>query len=176
MGAPPSVPPVIARFGPERATARAPARWPSAARRRCEAASGSARMSKHAAHRRAAEVRAHCRSAPARLRTSALPTIEPMGFVHLRTHTEYSVVDGTLRVADAVRAARQDAQVALAITDLGNLFGAVKFYRACRADGVKPIIGVDLWIEPVAGSGDKQASRLLLLVCDATGYHNLCDL
>jgi len=99
-----------------------------------------------------------------------------MGFVHLRTHTEYSVVDGTLRVADAVRAARQDAQVALAITDLGNLFGAVKFYRACRADGVKPIIGVDLWIEPVAGSGDKQASRLLLLVCDATGYHNLCDL
>jgi len=133
-------------------------------------------MSKHAAHRRAAEVRAHCRSAPARLRTSALPTIEPMGFVHLRTHTEYSVVDGTLRVADAVRAARQDAQVALAITDLGNLFGAVKFYRACRADGVKPIIGVDLWIEPVAGSGDKQASRLLLLVCDATGYHNLCDL
>jgi len=79
-------------------------------------------------------------------------------------------------VADAVRAARQDAQVALAITDLGNLFGAVKFYRACRADGVKPIIGVDLWIEPVAGSGDKQASRLLLLVCDATGYHNLCDL
>jgi len=110
------------------------------------------------------------------LRTSALPTIEPMGFVHLRTHTEYSVVDGTLRVADAVRAARQDAQVALAITDLGNLFGAVKFYRACRADGVKPIIGVDLWIEPVAGSGDKQASRLLLLVCDATGYHNLCDL
>jgi len=99
-----------------------------------------------------------------------------MGFVHLRTHTEYSVVDGTLRVADAVHAARQDAQVALAITDLGNLFGAVKFYRACRADGVKPIIGVDLWIEPVAGSGDKQASRLLLLVCDATGYHNLCDL
>ena len=47
-----------------------------------------------------------------------------MGFVHLRTHTEYSVVDGTLRVDDAVRAARADNQVALAITDLGNLFGA----------------------------------------------------
>jgi DNA polymerase-3 subunit alpha len=99
-----------------------------------------------------------------------------MSFVHLRTHTEYSVVDGTLRVADAVRAARADAQVALAITDLGNLFGAVKFYKACRADGIKPIIGVDLWIEPIAGSGDKQASRLLLLVCNAAGYHNLCDL
>ena len=99
-----------------------------------------------------------------------------MAFVHLRTHTEYSVVDGTLRVADAVRAARDDAQVALAITDLGNLFGAVKFYKACRAEGIKPIIGVDLWIEPAAGSGDKQASRLLLLVCNAAGYHNLCDL
>ncbi|MCG3188590.1 MAG: DNA polymerase III subunit alpha [Burkholderiaceae bacterium] len=98
-----------------------------------------------------------------------------MAFVHLRTHTEYSVVDGTLRVADAVRAARADAQGALAITDLGNLFGAVKFYQACRAQGIKPIIGVDLWLEP-AGGGDRQASRLLLLVCDATGYHNLCDL
>jgi len=99
-----------------------------------------------------------------------------MAFVHLRTHTEYSVVDSTLRVADAVRAARDDAQVALAITDLGNLFGAIKFYKACRAEGIKPIIGVDLWIEPAAGSGDKQASRLLLLVCNAAGYHNLCDL
>ncbi len=99
-----------------------------------------------------------------------------MAFVHLRTHTEYSVVDSTLRVADAVRAARDDAQGALAITDLGNLFGAVKFYKACRAEGIKPIIGVDLWIEPSAGSGDKQASRLLLLTCNAAGYHNLCDL
>ncbi|HEY6513793.1 MAG TPA: DNA polymerase III subunit alpha, partial [Burkholderiaceae bacterium] len=99
-----------------------------------------------------------------------------MAFVHLRTHTEYSVVDSTLRVADAVRVARDDAQVALAITDLGNLFGAVKFYKACRAEGIKPIIGVDLWIEPAAGSGDKQASRLLLLVCNAAGYHNLCHL
>ena len=99
-----------------------------------------------------------------------------MAFVHLRTHTEYSVVDGTLRVADAVRAARADGQVALAITDLGNLFGAVKFYRACRSEGVKPIIGVDIWLEPAPGSSDKQASRLLMLVANARGYHNLCQL
>ena len=98
-----------------------------------------------------------------------------MSFVHLRTHTEYSVVDGTLRVADAVRAARADNQVALAISDLGNLFGAVKFYRACRAEGVKPLIGVDLWLEPL-NSTDKQATRLLLLVCNAQGYLNLCQL
>jgi DNA polymerase III subunit alpha len=99
-----------------------------------------------------------------------------MTFVHLRTHTEYSVVDGTLRIADSVRSARADAQVALAITDLGNLFGAVKFYKACRSEGVKPIVGVDLWIEPAPGGGDKHASRLLLLVCNASGYHNLCAL
>ncbi len=98
-----------------------------------------------------------------------------MAFVHLRTHTEYSVVDGSLRIDAAVRAARADTQGALAISDLGNLFGAVKFYKACRAEGVKPIIGVDLWLEPAAG-GERQASRLLLLACDTAGYHNLCDL
>ncbi|MBE7416872.1 MAG: DNA polymerase III subunit alpha [Ideonella sp.] len=98
-----------------------------------------------------------------------------MGFVHLRLHTEYSVVDGTLRVADAVAAARGDGQGALAITDLGNLFGAVKFYKACSSGGVKPIIGVDLWLEPLPG-GDKHASRLLLLACDRAGYHGLCEL
>ena len=101
-----------------------------------------------------------------------------MPFVHLRTHTEYSVVDGTLRIDDAAAAARADAQPALAITDLSNLFGAVKFYKACRGNGVKPIIGADIHLEPdpdVSGS-DKQASRLLLLVQDRQGYLNLCEL
>ncbi|MFM8637149.1 MAG: PHP domain-containing protein, partial [Betaproteobacteria bacterium] len=98
-----------------------------------------------------------------------------MAFVHLRTHTEFSVVDGTLRIDEAARAAAQDRQVALAITDLGNLFGAVKFYRACRSQGVKPIIGADLWMEPDAGT-DRPASRLLVLVQNARGYLNLSDL
>jgi DNA polymerase-3 subunit alpha len=101
-----------------------------------------------------------------------------MSFVHLRTHTEYSVVDSTLRVSDAVAAAAKDAQPALAITDLGNLFGAVKFYSAARPRGVKPIIGADVWMEPdaaLAGDG-KQPSRLLLLVQDTQGYLNLCEL
>ena len=97
-----------------------------------------------------------------------------MPFVHLRTHTEYAVVDGTLRVDDAAAAARADGQPALAITDLCNLFGAVKFYKACRGKGVKPVIGVDLFIEPEPG--DKQASRLLLLVQNRQGYLNLCEL
>ena len=97
-----------------------------------------------------------------------------MDFVHLRTHTEYSVVDGSLRIDELVAAAAADGQGALAITDLSNLFGAIKFYGAARAAGVKPIIGADVWIEPEGG--EKQPSRLLLLVQDATGYRNLCEL
>ncbi|NUZ07105.1 DNA polymerase III subunit alpha [Piscinibacter koreensis] len=97
-----------------------------------------------------------------------------MPFVHLRTHTEYSVVDGTLRVDDAVAAAAADNQGALAITDLANLFGAVKFYGTARKAGVKPIIGAEVWLEPEPG--EKTASRLLLLAQNRTGYLNLCQL
>ena len=94
-----------------------------------------------------------------------------MAFVHLRTHTEYSVVDSTLRIEEASAAAREDAQASLAITDLGNLFGAVKFYKACREEGVKPLIGVDLWMQPEGT--DKDPSRLLVLVQDMPGYLKL---
>ena len=97
-------------------------------------------------------------------------------FVHLRLHTEYSVVDGTLRIDAAVAAARADAQPALGIADLGNLFGAIKFYKACRAKGVKPSIGADVWLAPPAEGGERQASRLLLLVQNHQGYLSLCEL
>ena len=101
-----------------------------------------------------------------------------MSFVHLRTHTEYSVVDGTLRIDAAAAAARVDGQGALAISDLNNLFGAVKFYSACRAKGVKPVLGADVLLEPAsqAPGGDRQPSRLLLLVQNNAGYLNLCEL
>ena len=97
-----------------------------------------------------------------------------MAFIHLRTHTEYSVVDGILRVDDMVGAAQADGQGALAITDLSNLFGAVKFYSAARGAGVKPILGADLWLEPEGG--EKAASRLVVLVQNKQGYLNLCEL
>ncbi|HEX6703573.1 MAG TPA: DNA polymerase III subunit alpha [Albitalea sp.] len=97
-----------------------------------------------------------------------------MAFVHLRTHTEFSVVDGILRVDDAVDAAAADGQGALAVTDLSNLFGAIKFYSSARKRGIKPVMGADVWIEP--DSADKAASRLLLLVQDGQGYLNLCEL
>ncbi len=101
-----------------------------------------------------------------------------MPFIHLRTHTEYSVVDGMLRIDALAAAARADGQGALAISDLNNLFGAVKFYKACRGKGVKPLIGVDVLMEPNGGQpgGDRQASRLLLLVMNNQGYLNLCEL
>lgn len=97
-----------------------------------------------------------------------------MAFVHLRTHTEFSVVDGTLRVDEAVGAAAADRQGALAITDLSNLFGAIKLYSAARKAGVKPLLGADVWLEPEGA--EKSPSRLLLLVQSRQGYLNLCEL
>ena len=94
-------------------------------------------------------------------------------FVHLRLHTEFSVVDGTIRIGEAMRAAARDAQPALAITDLNNLFGAVKFYREGRSKGVKPIIGVEVMLE---GDTGPAPARLLLLAQNRQGYLNLCEL
>ncbi len=95
-------------------------------------------------------------------------------FVHLRLHTEYSIVDGMARVDDAVAAAAADGMPALAITDASNLFGAIKFFSAARAAGVQPIIGCDLWISNERNRD--AASRATLLARDRTGYLHLCEL
>ncbi|WP_185182578.1 DNA polymerase III subunit alpha [Mycoavidus sp. B2-EB] len=95
-------------------------------------------------------------------------------FIHLRLHSEYSITDGIVRIDDAVKAAAADGQGALALTDLGNLFGLVKFYQKARSTGVKPIIGCDVWLTNPLDS-DKP-SRVLLLVCELQGYLNLCEL
>ena len=97
-------------------------------------------------------------------------------FVHLRIHTEFSVVDGTNRIDEIVEAAAADQQPALAITDLSNLFGTVKFYKEGRKVGVKPLIGADIWLEAPGKEAGAPASRLLLLVQDGQGYLNLCEL
>ncbi len=104
--------------------------------------------------------------------TSNTPIIPT--FIHLRCHSEYSIVDGTVRIDDYVHAAKNDAMPALALTDLSNLFGAIKFYKAARGKGLKPIIGCDVWIEnPLQRD---QPQRMLLLVQNATGYRHLCEL
>lgn len=105
-------------------------------------------------------------------------------FLHLRLHTEFSVVDGTNRIDEVVSAAAADRQPALAITDLSNLFGAVKFYKAARALGVKPIIGAEVMLQgfteetpgAMPGSHQPAAPRVLLLVQDHQGYLNLSEL
>ncbi len=97
-------------------------------------------------------------------------------FVHLRIHTEFSVVDGTNRIDEIVRAAAQDGQAALAITDLGNLFGTIKFYKEARRAGIKPLIGADVWVEVPGKATDAPAARLQLLVQNRQGYLNLSEL
>ncbi|HQR58079.1 MAG TPA: PHP domain-containing protein, partial [Azonexus sp.] len=98
----------------------------------------------------------------------------PPRYVHLRLHSEYSISDGIVRVGDAVKRAAGDGMPALALTDLGNLFGLVKFYTGARGKGVKPIAGADVWIANPESPDD--ASRLLLLVRNRDGYRQLCEL
>ncbi|MGQ0711098.1 MAG: DNA polymerase III subunit alpha [Rhodoferax sp.] len=96
-------------------------------------------------------------------------------FVHLRLHTEFSVVDGTTRIDDVLKRAAKDGQPAMAISDLSNLFGAVKFYKEGRKLGVKPVVGAEIWISGL-DQDDKPPARMLLLVQNRTGYLNLCEL
>jgi DNA polymerase III subunit alpha len=95
-------------------------------------------------------------------------------FVHLRLHSEFSITDGIVRIDDAVAAAVKDEMGALALTDLSNLFGLVRFYTAARAGGIKPITGADVWVSNP--QDPDQPYRLLLLVQNHSGYLNLCEL
>ena len=104
-------------------------------------------------------------------------------FVHLRLHSEFSVVDGTTRIDEVVDAAAADGQPALALTDLSNLFGAVKFYKAARGAGVKPVLGAEVFVQglgpeaaPGASVQQQTLPRMLLLVQGRQGYLNLCEL
>lgn len=98
-------------------------------------------------------------------------TMAPM-FVHLRLHTEFSVIDGTNRIDEVVKAAAADGQPALAITDFNNLFGAIKFYKEARGKGVKPVLGAEIVLE---GEGTAAPSRMVLLVQSHQGL-NLSEL
>ena len=95
-------------------------------------------------------------------------------YVHLRLHSEYSITDGIVRIGDAVKRAAGDGMPALALTDLGNLFGLVKIYTGARGKGVKPIAGSDVWIANPEAPEDP--CRLLLLVRNRKGYQQLCEL
>ena len=96
-------------------------------------------------------------------------------FVHLRLHSEFSVVDGTNRIDDAVQVAADDQQPALALTDLNNLFGTIKFYKQARSIGVKPLLGAEIYLESLTQDAN-HLSKMILLVQSQQGYLNLCEL
>jgi DNA polymerase-3 subunit alpha len=105
-----------------------------------------------------------------------------MSFVHLHCHSEYSLLDGAIRVEDLIRKAKEFGMPAVALTDHGNLYGAVPFYQAKKGSGVKPIIGCDLYVAPGsmtdknASSGKDAAFHLTVLASDEDGYKNLVKL
>lgn len=109
---------------------------------------------------------------PDRARPSDPPTVS--SFVHLRVHTEYSLVDGVVRIDELAAATAAAGMPAIAVTEQSNLFSMVKFWRAAQAAGVKPIVGVDVWLRDAAERAEP--SRLTLLCMDQAGYKNLTRL
>ncbi len=104
-----------------------------------------------------------------------------MAFVHLHTHTEFSLLDGACRIEKVAKRAKEMGQTALAITDHGVMYGAVAFYKACKDAGIKPIIGCEVYVAPRSLRDkqhgiDNQYSHLILLCKNDIGYKNLCYL
>src|SRR3989344_1208459 len=102
-------------------------------------------------------------------------------FIHLHTHSHYSLLNALQKIPELVEAAKKDGMEALALTDNGNLYGAIEFYKECKKAGIKPIIGVDAYVS-IRTRHDKQAgidnirTRLILLAKNEAGYKNLIKL
>ena len=106
-----------------------------------------------------------------------------MSFVHLHTHSEYSLLDGANRITDLVRRSKEFEMPALALTDHGCLFGAWSFQKAARKEGIRPIIGMEAYVAPGdrrdrsrSGQGERAYYHLVLLARDREGYRNLVKL
>ena len=110
-------------------------------------------------------------------------------FVHLRLHTEYSLLDGIVRVPELMTAVAAAGMPAVALTDQSNLFAMVKFYKEALGAGVKPLIGVDAWIregdrdarsdgrsDPRSGASSAAPSRIVFLCQNLVGYRHLTQL
>ncbi|WP_297722674.1 DNA polymerase III subunit alpha [Intestinimonas sp.] len=104
-----------------------------------------------------------------------------MSFVHLHLHTEYSLLDGCCRIPALVKRVKELGQTAVAITDHGVMYGAVDFYKACKAEGIKPIIGCEVYVAPRTRfqkehEFDASPRHLILLCRNEEGYRNLCHM
>jgi DNA polymerase-3 subunit alpha len=103
-------------------------------------------------------------------------------FVHLHLHTEYSTLDGAVRISAVVKKAKEFGMPAVAITDHGNMFGAVEFYQECGKADIKPIVGCEVYVAPgshldrKASSQRESSYHFTLLAADETGYRNLVKL
>ncbi|MGH9295933.1 MAG: PHP domain-containing protein, partial [Acidimicrobiales bacterium] len=122
------------------------------------------------------------------------PAQSAQSFVHLHTHTEYSMLDGASRIEDAIAVAVADGQPALAITDHGNMYGVIDFYKSCRRAGITPIIGTEAYmaansrqerpvrrgrVDDTGGEGERGEKlyyHLTLLAETSDGYRNLVKL
>ena len=101
-----------------------------------------------------------------------------MDFVHLHLHTEYSLLDGCCRIDKLMQAVAANGQKSVALTDHGVMYGAVDFYKAAKANGIKPIIGCEVYVAPRARTDkqkplDSEYTHLVLLCKNNEGYQNL---
>ncbi len=101
-------------------------------------------------------------------------------FTHLHVHSEYSLLDGCCRIIPLIHRAKDLGMQSLALTDHGNLYGAIDFYKAARENGIKPIIGCEVYVASTdhlsKGPSDKSNFHLTLLAMNHTGYNNLIQL
>ena len=99
-------------------------------------------------------------------------------FVHLHLHTEYSLLDGCARIEKVVKVAKQMGMPAIAITDHGNMYGAITFFDTCRSVGIRPIIGCEMYVadDLYSKNGKQKLEHLVLLAKNEKGYLNLCKL
>ncbi len=97
-------------------------------------------------------------------------------FVHLHNHTEYSLLDGMLNIEESVDKAKSLGMKALAITDHGNMYGAIEFYKECKKKGIKPIVGSEFYVSPDISEKTKDLYHLILLAKSDKGYKNLIKL
>lgn len=108
--------------------------------------------------------------------------VPPAGFVHLHVHSDYSILDGAAKLPSLIKKAKAQNMPALALTDHGNMFGALNFYHICKANGINPVVGCEFYVTETDHTKTERTKyggkyyHLILLCENATGYVNMCKL